>query len=377
MRKKTCRQTILAILFFIFLSVNYIFPADNTEPPAVPLLPEVRAMGGAFTAVANDHNTIFFNPAGYGIIGDGITSVFSLGLKANIDDSAVDFYGALLSGEDMTTSSNIDKYMTCVTVSPGVAGPILFGRVGENFGFAFYDNLSVYLDTDPGAIFPKAEFHAYADVGFVGGYGTELPWGNSLYAGINLKLLLRLKSHLEGTALKVMDSVSDPSKIPLVKAIGFGSDLGLLYRPAPWFSCGIAAKDFFGTHFSSWENLTSYEQSFPNSYIKPRIAAGVALFPLESMGSESAGFRDLVMSLEYSDLLDYSSFLSNIKFGLGFKTLRFLELRGGIDGGYLTGGVGFNLKVVHIDLAYFVDERGAYPGADPVQNLMFNIAVRW
>lgn len=367
---------VISITVAFLLQVNLIFAAQPTEPPAMPPLPLIRAMGNAYTAVSDDENSVFFNPAGYGTIESGIVSVFSLGVKANIDSSAIKLYDALISGVNLTSTTNITKYLTNTTVSPGVAGPIYFGRVGNNFGFAFYDNVSITLITNPGAILPTAELDAYSDLGFVGGYGMPIPFIKNLYAGLNMKIILRVKTELEGTVLAVIDEVSNTSDLPLAKAIGFGGDFGFLYKPLPWLSLGIAGKDFFGTRFGFWSSLDSSEQVFTRSYIKPRIALGIAFYPLQTI-EESTQTNKFIIALDYSDLFDFSSVLSNIKFGVSFTPLKVLTLRGGIDGGYFTGGIGINLKIFHINVVYFVDELGAYPGANPIQNLMLNLAFRW
>jgi len=370
------RIAICACISLFVGSGTLLFAIDNTEPPAAPLIPMVRAMGSAYTAVADDENAVYYNPAGYGTIEDSIISVFSLGIKLNVDNSALDLYRALISGDDITAPANISTYLNNTTVAPGIAGPIYFGRVGNNFGFSFYDNVSFRLSTRPGAILPTAELVSCSDIGFVGGYGAELPFLNGLYAGINMKVILRVKSQIDGTVLDVIDSVGELSDIPLAKAVGFGSDVGLLYKPLPWINFGVTAKDFFGTRFTSWDNLTSSGESFSDSSIKPRIAFGTAFHLLELFGRSKA-FNDLVIALDYSDLLDYSSALSNIKFGVRFNTLGVINLLGGIDGGYLAGGIGFDLKFFNLGLAYYVDELGAYPGARPVQNLMLTFGLQW
>lgn len=349
---------------------------DNSEPLAMPVIPMVRAMGNAFTAVANDENAVFYNPAGYALIEESTISIFSLGIRANIDDSAIDVYEAIIQGTDVTSSSNISSYLSDTILAIGIAGPLYFGRVGDNFGFAFYENFSFRLKTRPGAFFPDADLQLYNDVGFVGGLAAELPFLENLYTGFNLKVILRVKSELEGTVIDVTDSLSNTSELPLAKSVGFGGDFGLLYAPLPWLFCGIAAKDFFGTRFNNWENLSQAEATFPKSSIKPRIAFGVALYPLKTTG-ESDYFKNFVIALDYSDLLVYTSMLSHIKIGVSFTTLKIMTLRGGFDGGYLTGGIGFKLGIFYLDIAYFVDELGAYPGASPVQSLMLNFALRW
>ena len=369
-------QSVVVLIVILSIATASVFGADNSEPQAMPQIPMVRAMGGAFTAVSNDEYSVFYNPAGYSLIDKEIITAFSLGIKSNIDDSAIKLYNAIIAGKDITSASNITTYLTNVAVAPGVAGPIYFGRVGNNFGFAFYDNTSVTLSTKQGAIFPTANLLAYGDVGFVGGYAFKLPFYKKISLGLNLKTLLRIKSQLDGTVISVIDSVSNLSSFPVAKSIGFGADIGILYKPIYWMSIGVAGKDFFGTHFSNWEILTKSTESFPTSYIKPRIPIGIAVYPLATFG-ETSLINSMLFSLEYSDLLDYSSFLSNIKMGVSFNTLKIITIRGGFNGGYPSLGIGFKLKFFNINLAYFVDELGAYPGANPVQNLMFELGIKW
>jgi len=354
---------------------GFSLAADNSEPLVQPVLPMVRAMGGAFTAVANDENAVFYNPAGYALVEEGIITVFSLGIKVNIDDSALKLYNAILSGVDVTSSGNLDTYLSDTTIAPGLTGPIYFGRVGDNFGFTFYNSININMDTRPGGLLPTARLSAYSDIGFVGGYGHTLPFLPDLYAGINLKVVLRAKSQIEGTVLEVIDQASDTSEIPLSKAVGFGGDLGVLYFPSSWFSVALCAKDVWGTRFSSWDALNE-SIPFERSLIKPRIAFGVAFYPLVT-GGETKNFSDFTIAADYSDLLDYSSVFTNIKLGVSFKTLKILTVRSGFDAGYPTLGVGFDLNVFHFDIAYFVDETGSYTGSQPVQNLMLNFAFKW
>ncbi len=350
--------------------------ASKNEPLAMPIIPSIRAMGNAYTAVSNDEYSVFYNPAGYATIKDSVVTVFSLGIKANIDDPALNLYNAIVSGKNVTSTSNLTTYFSDITVSPGMAGPIYFGRVGDNYGFAFYNNIYAVIDTQPGAIIPSASFYGYGDLGFIGGYGLNIPFIEGLSAGFNLKVILRVKSSIEGTIIYLVDTLEDTSNIPIGKAIGFGGDIGLLYQPVSFLKIGLNFRDFFGTHFSSWESLTSASTSFSKSYIKPRIAFGIALYPLATM-SEENNFENLVIALDYTDLLNYSNFLGKIKFGVGINAFKIIRLRGGLDGGFLSGGIGFDLKIFHLDIAYYVDELGAYQGANPVQNLMLNFAFKW
>lgn len=110
--------------------------------------------------------------------------------------------------------------------------------------------------------------------------------------------------------------------------------------------------------------------------IKPRLALGLAFFPMRTE-QDPTSKKDITIALDYWDLLDWSSPLTNIKFGVMIRPFGFLDLRGGIDAGYLTGGVAFHVKIFHFSIAYYVKELGAYPGSKPLQNLTFESAFKW
>jgi hypothetical protein len=362
-----------AVLFIVIMSaVSTAFAVDKNEPISQPALPLVQAMGGAFTAVATDESTVFYNPAGYATITDPILTVSVVDISFNVNDSALAVYRAIIDGEDLSDPGNIDKYLSNTTLSYGISGPIYLGHVGNNFGFSFYNVASSLLDTTPGALQPTADFLTFTDLGFTGGFGYNVV--DHLYVGFNVKVILRLKSQLDGTVTEVIDTIEDDD-VPIAKSVAFGGDLGLLYRPKPWLSLGLNARDFFGTRFAYWEDISG-NQNYPSSMIKPRLAIGVAFFPIRK-NYEEIPKNDLTVALDYWDLLDNSSPLSNIKLGLMFRTLKVLDLRAGLDAGYLTGGIGVHLKFFHFSTSYYVKELGAYPGSNPLQTLSFEFAFKW
>ena len=265
-------------------------------------MPMVRAMGNAYTAVSSDENAVYYNPAGYGVVEDSILSVFSLGIKMNVDNSALDLYSAVIAGKNITSGSNITSYLSDTTISSGIAGPVYFGRVGNNFGFSFYDNVNILLTTRPGGIMPTADFLFYSDIGFVGGYGRDVPILNGLYAGINMKVILRVKSQVEGTLLDVIDTIEESSGIPLAKSVAFGSDVGLLYRPLPYLHLGVTAKDFFGIQdlfFGGAFNLVifSIKLLYCGGTVIYHITFFGTIFLPPSTAEECSGFGSLIQSL--------------------------------------------------------------------------------
>jgi hypothetical protein len=52
------------ILIILTFPSGLVLAADSTEPLARPVIPKIRGMGGAYTAVAAGESTVFYNPAG-------------------------------------------------------------------------------------------------------------------------------------------------------------------------------------------------------------------------------------------------------------------------------------------------------------------------
>ena len=197
---------------FLFFILCFTFFSGHLRSAAAFSLVDNRgfgaraiAMGGAYTAVAADESTVFYNPAGYGTIVDPILTVMVSDISVSIDDRTIGLVRNILAGDDISDPDFISAHLTNVTFSIGMAGPIYFGRVGNNFGFAFYNNFDTLLKTTPGSLQPFAELKAYSDLGFNGGFGYEI--ANGVYAGFNLKVILRLKSQLEGSTIDVMDLI--------------------------------------------------------------------------------------------------------------------------------------------------------------------------
>jgi S-layer homology domain len=163
---------------FAIVSDYNIDPLDNVGTA------KTTGLGGAFTAVDDDINSIFFNPAGF----------------ANSD-------GIIMSGRDMNN------------FSLGLSYPAWSGNVGLGISYKSFDNFDLTGFT---ATYGKS-------MAFIG-YGYA--WGPVDF-GLNVKTLLSQRLSIKGSA-------------DLTSATGFDGDLGLIWHALPYLSVGAVIHNAFG-----------------------------------------------------------------------------------------------------------------------------------
>ena len=66
---------------------------------------------------------------------------------------------------------------------------------------------------------------------------------------------------------------------------------------------------------------------------------------------------------------DEDAYLNHIRFGAEAKLFSMVDVRAGINQGYLSLGVGLDLFVIHIDASYYWREYGAEIGDKPIDAL--------
>lgn len=259
----------------------------------------------------------------------------------------------------------------------GMAG---LGYVGNGIGLGLFLNTEGVVD---GTNVLQATGMAFNTITFVGGLG--LSFGN-LHLGLAIRPTIFGYSEISAAPMVSSYLASgsldgfDMSTI-FANSVFFGSglavDVGALYELGP-FSFGIAAKDLLGTQIA-------YRTTTFDEYYQAIIAASLPLGSELTAEEEDAAWSipmkvnvgaefhpDLgVVSYLFDpsisvDLLDLSlalrtfqagqqmttdQILSMLNFGGEMNLLRFLSIRGGYYGGYLSAGIGLDIFVVDINAA--------------------------
>ncbi len=321
---------------------------------------KAHAMGGAFTAIADDASAVYWNPA-------GLTQTKILGLNANIGVQAdldqiskiADFVDDAQKLVDMSDKYQLAKGLSELDL-PENTDVNLNGMVALNFlnfGLAGIVNDNASFKGTTSEVLGKKVPNATAENKIVGqgifGGGFELidpPLLGSLSIGGNVKYLYsridsvivdstKLANGTEGV-LEILDAKTDS---------GIGADLGILATLTDINILNVKAA-------ATIRNLVS-TLDVEDSSLKRATTLGIGAtfkFPLVAIFSARVA-ADLEMVEDQDDAIKH--------FGAE-GTLGFISIRGGVygtdlgdqDKSVLTGGLGLNLPFIDFNVAVDSDD---------------------
>ena len=354
------RISVLLLLFLFVATLVHAREYPNFFRGIRPL-----GMGGAFTAVADDENALFYNPAGLsdqslriGIFNPLIeVGEDSIELYQDIEDTDLDDAEEVVEllrdhmGENQHLRAAINPYglWSIAGVGVGVAG------IGQTS-----------FDTEiHNPIWPELETRFIVDYGLLGGAGLKLPI-TGLQLGVAAKFISRESLFETYTAADIasedFDFVVDDD---IESGSGVGLDIGLIYTlgiPFGDLSCGVVVQNIPEMEMSDAEDILT------------QVNAGVALKP--DFKVVSATF-----ALDYMDIGDNigeeNDLAKRLHFGAEVNLLDWVALRAGFNQGYLTAGVTLDLWIFRLDVATFAEEIGAYGGQREDRRYLAQISIGW
>lgn len=324
-------------------------------------------MGGAFTALADDENALFYNPAGLSAIQRLDLAV--LNPMVDVSKKSIDLYN---------DSRDID------TDNEGQVADLMRKYIGEHqhlqaslFPYAGFRAASTgimigglaqaTLDADiRNPAWPEADVDYVQDLGLLAGFGLPLPI-KGLRIGAAAKWIQRKSLEQVYTAADIADNgFSDRFEDDQKSGSGFSADLGAIYT--------LPFIHFIKTDIGvSVLNLPQMDMGDAKD-IKTQANVGLCL---EKM---LANFR-LVGTIDY---LDFTQALEEDKdvgkrlhMGLELKTPWFISIRGGVNQGYFTAGASADFRLVRLDFAAYSEEVGAYAGQRSDQRYIAQITIGW
>lgn len=385
-----------------------------SENPAFIQFVRPLGMGGAFTAVADDHNIFFFNPAGMvqrtGAqttlleIAGGVSTDL-LDAKDFIDDheNELTHYKDLSTQQQIALSNQINREIVplrpranvAADVASFVSGPKFFGMPIHG-GFGAFGQVDASFRFVPG-ITPALSFDINNDIvlPLSIAHRWDAPWKipGKIGVGLTGKFIRRSQMSEQNISILQFDG-GDLKAPPLQTGHGIGGDLGFLYQPHERFNFGVMVQDLGGTKLSF--DKADAEKGYAarpakDSVIRPRTNIGAAmtpkkllwLLPTNDRWMFAADVRDIAPSNN-----EHVFFESGLKkpFGENLYTrihlgaeLRwwFFRFRGGAYQGYPSFGLGLDIPFLKLDYAYYARERGLRAGDDEEKNHVISLALRF
>jgi hypothetical protein len=236
----------------------------------------------------------------------------------------------------------------------------------RDFALIGYDNFNLNFNLHNPA-YPNLTFSLTDDVGIVGGFAASLLPNDAFRLGVAVKRISRYGGRVPfgPSTLATLSNAQLTSMINNA-GTGYGLDSGLLLElPGPTHA----------TFSAVWHNIgqTKFTLLTGTTPPPPMDDNAVAGF---SMLFDAKVFT-FQPSIEYQHInLSQSEQLGKlIHAGAELTLVGGLSIRGGVNQGYYTAGLGINLSYMQIDLATYGVELDTYPGQLEDRRYMLQLTI--
>lgn len=316
-------------------------------------------MGNAYTAMVNDDDSIFYNPAGLGRMSGFHWTILDPNLGLNGLNAYSD-YSNLLS-----QSSN-----SMAAVLNSLYGKNVWGHLGlktlvsiGGFSFGGYGNADINLNLENPA-YPNLYANYYVDYAYVAGYGFEfVPKIFSM--GAQLRYINRQGGQIPigPSSLALLSSSTISQAINQSQGTAYGLDVGMqLQLPVNGNpSIGVMWRDLGNTAFK-----------VVGTNIRPDVIESDLTIGM-GMLIDGPGV-DIKPAVDIRYINQGGQIGKKINFGIEVD-LPLIDVRGGFHQGYYTLGASFDVGILRIDAATYGVELGEYPGQLEDRRYMIQMSI--
>ena len=414
----TILVTILLVLFVLSsVSAESYNPTDNVKykqigEPFVGTSVRVQGMGGAGLGMKGYHDSFLFNPAN--LAGSGFklslpaVTVTVFNPKKILQDGIIDKFedgseGAMASGAlallNTITAGQGDMLTTDIST--------LFTLGGFGLSLQAQERLMTYKTTGLTGTNMIAQVTAAATAGF-GMNIRAVPRVLDIDLGVSVQAVYKayLKSVSGRTILDLMDEDKnlDPEKYflnetPLIAGWALPVSVGANFNFPFGLSLSAVARNINGNYsMSTYASANDWAIEVLGTPLDDEYAATdpavLEEWTMESEWGLDFGFTwaprflgNIVQPTIAIDVVDVlkmggkegedltRAFFEQTRLGASVRLLSLLDFRYGINMGYQSIGVGFDLLVFHIDAAYYTREYGSSIGDKPIDALSLRFSI--
>lgn len=329
-----------------FFSLSLLIVTVTTSQGALGSVPtfvenlRAMSMGRALTAVADDENALFFNPAGLSGIKDSRFTFWGLITHFNSDTfkttqklfsahNKADDWGKLSPG-DINDLKQYDPIY-------GLSGPISLRYIHPYFAASILTKIVTLPEFEYAE--EKSTVWLTENSNTIIGAACGFPVYRGISAGITAKYIIRTTLERE----EIENVFDGDAELSVGRGLSMG--LGLLYSVQWWrlrgLKFGLSLNDIIGTELTWDDNSKDPDKK---SEIPGKAAFGIAYRPDWKLPYVFPYFpHDMLFSIDVSD---------DVRFGMEMKLNRWLALRTGYDAGFRVG-LGLTIRqTVLIDYMY-------------------------
>lgn len=362
---------------------------------------DARTMGygGAFTTLTTGYDSLFGNPASFASSKGQLTIAdFAAWGYVRPTQENLDSINALIPE---FSKDSMDIGLIANTAEGLIAENGLGAGFSTGLGFTGRGiGIGVYVVGEAvasGTDILSSKLTSTIQVNTVFGFGIPLIklGGLNLNLGADVRPFVRmdddgtwLVNDILGALMNPGDQEASDAAIAALKAepvnMGFGlaMDIGAQFSLGP-LAAGITLRDITPTYMNVTEATTLGDfLSDPSAamnadgadfVIDPVIAVGASFRPaLIKSILEPGIYAEIKMPFseldsiqaEVADLQSGGAAWNFVHVGADLRLFTILDVRAGLNQGYVCGGLGLNLFLVELDAAFFGQELGLYPGEE-------------
>ncbi len=313
-------------------------------------------MGNAFTAIADDENAAFYNPAGLTDTEEG--KVELINPKIDVSTNTLDFQKDASNLQTGDTAGAVDMMRKYIGKHQHLAATVFPNYTRHNFEIGFLYKVGLDAEVNSPS-YPVLQADLKNDAGvFVALSHSFLD--DSLRLGATLKYIQHQRFYKEYTAVDIADTNTEYKFSDNLKSANkFGGDLGATYyfESEAWKPrVALVVQNVGGMDFGDYQ-ATPTSPVVPNAY-KQQVNLGFAV-TRELWGK-------VTLAMDYDDLTGNVGTDKDkgkrLHMGAEWKLPKILALRAGLNQGYVSYGAGLDFWLLKLDYAYYKEEVGAYAG---------------
>lgn len=335
-----CFPVLISILFSPALyAVEYSYIYKGIRP---------LGMGGAFVAISNDQNALFYNPAGLSHIPE--RKLVLLSIEAELGQGAYDAYTDALDVETENEQEVADFLREYIGDFSHAAAAVFPYYIRPHFAFGIFSTAKTNFIAR-NYQYPSIVIDSEGDAGAAIGYAHSL-LDDNLSIGASLKYVVRKSLNKEYTVPDITSANFDDMVEDDVED-GFGTllDMGFIYRFQDVvigqknvdFQVGVSANNLIGADMGDARDL------------EERIDIGFAAY-----------IDSWIFALDYIDVAgmidDDDDPGKRLRVGAEYDFGNLFTARAGFYQGYITLGLEVDAKYVQLDLLTYAEEVGTHAG---------------
>jgi hypothetical protein len=347
------------------------------------------AMGNAFTAVADDANALYYNPAGLARLETWHLDILSMivGLNAASYDNFQKVSELFGEGQGATGSDDpaqvVEKLKPILRDISGDNHYVRFGLnpsfVKRSFGIGIYSGVEAELVPHINGLPTVLDVAVLIDNQFRLG-GAHTFFGEKLSVGATLNLQARATATLEEFGIfEVVDASGDSGALRkeveevFASGWGIGTDVGILFTPVELWkpTLGLAIKNVGDMGFQYLKVVKSSELKNAPAPVRQSVNVGFSMMPQwgRRFLRPSIDFRDINLPLPASKKLGYG-----LEAGWKGGYIKG-SLMAGVSEGYVTAGLEADLFLFALRYATYVSDLGTFPTEKPERRHVVQMKV--